>query len=128
MDESQVGAYASGDVRSRILTDLGFVIPQEIEDLAAGDFYTAFSFEEMGRLDHDVLVWITYEPSIVEQLKAHPVRQLLTAATEGREVFMTEMEAGAASFSSVLSIPYLLETFVPQLALAVDGDPSTVVE
>lgn len=32
-----------------------------------------------------------------------------------------------ASFSSPLSIPSLLETFVPQLESAADGDPSTEV-
>jgi iron complex transport system substrate-binding protein len=39
---------------------------------------------------------------------------------------MTEMEAGASSFSSVLSLPYLLDTLVPKLAVSVDGDPGTV--
>ena len=35
--------------------------------------------------------------------------------------------AGAFSFGSPLSIEYVLEALVPELALAVDGDPATVV-
>jgi iron complex transport system substrate-binding protein len=34
---------------------------------------------------------------------------------------------GATSFVTVLSLPYLLEELVPRLALALDGDPGTVV-
>lgn len=125
MSEGEVGAYASGDSRSRILTDLGFVIPPEIDDLAGEQFYSSFSLEEIGQLDRDLLVWITYDPAIVEQLKASPVRQTLDVATDGREVFMSETEAAASSFSSVLSLPVLLETFVPKLQAALDGDPTT---
>ena len=113
MSPTEVGAYASGDARSRILTNLGLVIPAEIDELAGDQFYSQFSLEELKRLDRDVLVWITYEPDIVEQIKASPLRSQMTAVAEGREVFLTEMEAGAASFSSVLSLPYFLETFVP---------------
>jgi len=36
-------------------------------------------------------------------------------------------DLGAASFVSVLSIPFLLDDLVPMLANAVDGDPGTVV-
>jgi iron complex transport system substrate-binding protein len=128
MSPTEVGAYASGDARSRILTELGLVIPAEIDELAGGQFYSQFSLEELKRLDRDVLVWITYEPEIVEQIKASPLRSQMTAVAEGREVFLTEMEAGAASFSSVLSLPYFLETFVPKLVAAADGDPSTSAE
>jgi len=126
-EDGSIGAYAPGDARSRLLTDLGMVIPQEVIDAAGDQFYSQFSMEQISKLDHDVLVWVTYQPEAVAQLKASPLRQQLRAATEGREVFMTELQAGAGSFSSVLSIPYLLDTFVPQLAAAVDGDPSTTV-
>ena len=35
--------------------------------------------------------------------------------------------SGAFSFSSPLSIPFLLDELVPKLAAAVDGDPATAV-
>jgi iron complex transport system substrate-binding protein len=126
-EDGSIGAYGPTDVRSRLLTSLGFVIPQVVVDAAGDQFYSQFSMEEIGKLDHDVLVWVSYLDPQVEAIKASPLRQQLDVVEAGGEVFMGEMEAGAASFSSVLSIPYALETLVPQLALAVDGDPATVV-
>lgn len=48
---------------------------------------------------------------------------------EGREVFIADPgDYGRAfSFVSLLSIPYVLERFVPQLVAALDGDPATKV-
>ena len=34
-------------------------------------------------------------------------------------------QGAAAGFSSPLSLPYLLDSFVPQIEAAVDGDPAT---
>jgi iron complex transport system substrate-binding protein len=127
-DDGSIGAYAPGDARSRILTSLGLAIPQEVVDAAGDQFYSQFSMEEIAKLDHDAIVWISYEPGVIEPLKASPLRQGLTAYKEGREVFLNELEAGAASFSSVLSLPYLLDTFVPKLVAALDGDPATSAE
>ena len=36
--------------------------------------------------------------------------------------------AGASSFVTALTLPYLLDNLVPMLASAVDGDPATKVE
>jgi iron complex transport system substrate-binding protein len=127
LDETQIGAYPTVDARGQLLVDLGMVVPPEIDELAGGQFYTAFSYEEIDRLDRDVLVWITSDPAVVDQIQAHPLRRQLRAFAEGREVFLTQLEAGAASFSSVLSLPHLLDTLVPKLLAAADGDPSTPV-
>jgi iron complex transport system substrate-binding protein len=127
-EDGTIGAYAPGDARSRIITDLGFVIPQVVIDAAGDQFYSQFSLEEIDKLDHDLLLWISYEDAAVAAIKASPLRQQLEVVSEGGEIFMTEMEAGASSFSSVLSLPYLLDTLVPKLAVAVDGDPVTVVD
>jgi iron complex transport system substrate-binding protein len=74
-----------------------------------------------------VLVWIAGDWSVNEQIMANPLRQQLDAVTEGREVFLGPIEAGAFSFSSPLSLPYLLGVMVPQLEAAADGDPATAV-
>ena len=41
------------------MAELGFVTPVEFDELAGDLFYSSFSFEEMGRLDRDVLIWIS---------------------------------------------------------------------
>jgi iron complex transport system substrate-binding protein len=108
------------------MSALGFVTPAEFDELAGDLFYSSFSFEEMGRLDRDVLVWISGDPAINDQIRANPLREQLAAVAEGREL-RDQLQAGAFSFSSPLSIPYLLETLVPQLEAAADGDPATEV-
>jgi iron-siderophore transport system substrate-binding protein len=127
LTETEIGAYASGDARAQLMEALGFVTPAEFDELAGDLFYSSFSYEEIGRLDRDVLVWISSDPAINERIRDHPLRRQLHAAAEGREIFMGQRQAGAFSFSSVLSLPYLLDTFVPQLEAAVDGDPATEV-
>ena len=125
--EEQIGAYASGDGRPRLMSGLGFVTPKEYDDLAGDLFYSTFSWEEISRVDRDVLMWISGEPTVIEQIKANPLREQLTAAKDGREIFLGQIEAGAFSFASPLSIPYFLEQLVPQIEAAFDGDPATAV-
>jgi iron complex transport system substrate-binding protein len=127
MDETSIGAYSPEDTRSRLLTDLGMVIPPEIADLAGDQFYSQFSKEQIGLLDRDLIVWIAGEPGIEDRIRQDPLHGQLRAAAEGREVFLTQLEGGAASFSSVISLPYLLESLVPRMAAAIDGDPATPV-
>ncbi|HWM19377.1 MAG TPA: ABC transporter substrate-binding protein, partial [Ilumatobacteraceae bacterium] len=56
--EGSPGAYTSSDVRSRLLADLGFVIPPEFDEIAGDAFFASFSAEELELLDLDTVVWI----------------------------------------------------------------------
>jgi iron complex transport system substrate-binding protein len=123
----QPGAYSSDDIRSRLMVDLGFVIPPQIDEVAGDAFYASFSAEQIDLLDVDVLAWIADVGATQDAIVANPLRAGLTAVTEGREVFIAGELGGAMSFSSPLSIPYTLDKLVPELAAAVDGDPATVV-
>lgn len=123
----QPGAYASQDGRSRILTDLGFTIPAALDEIAGDSFFASFSAEQIDLLDTDVIVWIGGDELTVASLVDSPLRGGMRAAQEGREVFADVELGGAFSFGSPLSLPYLIEHLVPELALAVDGDPATVV-
>jgi iron complex transport system substrate-binding protein len=126
LEEGVVGGYGPHDSRARHLEQLGFVTPPEIASRAGDTFYASFSLEEIGLLDADVLVWITSDAGVLDRVRENPLRQQLRAATQGREVFLDNpVVGGAASFSSVLSLPYYLDEIVPRLAAAVDGDPAT---
>ena len=72
------------------------------------------------------LVWVAPD-TLPAQLAADPVYSRLDVATQGRAVFLNENEDFGKAFTFVtpLSIPYLLDGLVPQLAAAVDGDPAT---
>lgn len=119
------GAYASVDLRSQVLTALGFQIPERIDELAGDQFFAEISAEQLELLDADVLAWVLLIPSSV--VTDNPLYQQLDAAREGRDLFLDEQLQGAMSFSTVLSLPFLLDELVPQLAAAVDGDPATEV-
>ena len=62
-------------------------------------------------------------------MQADPLYAKLAVKTEGRDIYLEneELLGGATSFITPLSLPFLLEGLVPQLAAAVDGDPATVV-
>lgn len=125
--EGDPGGYASQDSRARLLGELGFVTPPEFDELSGDAFYFTVSSEDISVLDTDVIVWIVGSDDIIAELADLPTRQGLTAFAEGREVVTDALLSGAFSFGSPLSIEYLLENLVPELALAVDGDPATAV-
>lgn len=119
--------YGPEDPRAQILAGLGFVFPESL----AGDeeqFGSSLSAERASDLDDvDVTVWL----GLTKEKDVESVYESTSAYREGRYVdiddTVTENYAVAHSFVTVLSIPYVLESFVPQLAAAVDGDPATTV-
>ncbi|BCB79769.1 iron-siderophore ABC transporter substrate-binding protein [Phytohabitans flavus] len=120
--------YGSQDNRTRILTALGFGLPADLDKVIGDAFGANISAERTDLLDRDALVWIVTDPA-ADKTKLHADRVYggLRVAKEGREVFIDEGEpyGHAFSFVSALSLPYLLEQLVPQLAAAVDGNPAT---
>lgn len=122
----ETGAFTRNDTRGQFLAELGFAPVPEIETLGSGTFFAALSPEDLSALDADLLVWIS-STDAVPDLVALPMRRMLDAHREGREVFAGSLTAAALSFGSILSLPYALERMEPEIALALDGDPATVV-
>ncbi len=121
------GAYASADSRAQVLTEMGFVTPPEFDELAGDAFYFTVSQEELDVLDTDVIVWVVSDETGYQALAAMPLRPSLNAYAEGREVIADPLLSGAFSHGSPLSLEFVIEELVPELALAVDGDPQTKV-
>lgn len=119
--------YGPQDIRSRLLTALGFVLPEGIAEITGSTFGGNLSMERADLLDTDVIIWI--DPQEAEGELGGPVYQALPVHTEGREVLLSSDDelaiGGATSFVSVLSLPYLLDNLVPMLVAALDGDPAT---
>ncbi|MFN3255259.1 MAG: iron-siderophore ABC transporter substrate-binding protein [Ilumatobacter sp.] len=126
--EDGPGAYTSQDTRSRIMTDLGFTIPDANDSGGEGSFFLELSPEDISPLDVDVLVWVAGAFEQIEGiLTSLPTRPSLTAVQEGREIFADLELTGAFSHGSPLSLEYALERLVPEIEAAADGDLSTPV-
>ncbi|MFC3217730.1 iron-siderophore ABC transporter substrate-binding protein [Tianweitania populi] len=122
----ETGGFTSHDSRGRFLAELGFQPVPQIDQLGKGNFYAALSPEDLSALDADLLVWVSSFNSVPD-LVALPMRKILKAHREGREVFAGETIAAALSFGSILSLPFALAELEDGIALALDGDPKTAV-
>lgn len=117
-------ARAPDDPRTRFLTELGFVLPEDIAALLEADSLADVqdgvdvSDEEMDLLDRDLLVWnIGHEPELRDNIEAAPLYDQLDVVRDERVLYVEdELSSGALTWSTVLSLPYALEQLVPELA------------
>lgn len=122
--------FGSQDPRSRVLTDLGFTLPADLDKVIGDEFGANISKERTDLLDTDTIVWIAGDPAKDEaKLHKDALYGDLKVARQQREVYIKESSdyGNSVSFVTVLSLPYMLDRLVPQLAAAVDGDPATKV-
>lgn len=124
---SSVGAgqyfvWTSGDNRGRFLESLGLTVPARFDELAGDNFYAELSGEQLGLLDEtDALVWLQIPGTENATLEAQPGYPALRVGQQGRVLNLTTEQAVALSFSSVLSLPSLLDTIPGELAARVGG-------
>lgn len=131
------GAYIYGpsDIRSQIQHALGFTFPAKFKDIGGKSFGGSISAERTKEIDFDVVVWLDSPASVKSKLGG--LYEQTKADKEGRTIYVpSSIGAGkkpstyASAFSMVtpLSIPWVLQRYVPQLAAAVDGKTSTKVK
>lgn len=121
-----VGAYSSLDVRAQILAKMGFKSTAAIEGLRAGgtDFWIEISLEDFSPLEGDLIVWLTDEDHF-DLVLALDARPFLEVVKQGQEVFAGKLLSSAFSHASLLSLPYAIDTLVPMIDRALDGNPDT---
>jgi iron complex transport system substrate-binding protein len=114
--------WTSEDNRGRFLTSLGFTMPATFDELAGDNFYAQISLEQLGMLDeNDAVGWLEIpgnDKAALDQQAGYPA---LRVGQEGRVVNLTQEQGVALSFSSVLSLPALLDELPAQFATAVGG-------
>jgi len=116
------GFYTAQDGRGRFFTDLGFVVPDEHNELAGDQFYYALSEERVDLLDQDLLVFLAlqfYEggsDAVIEAINADPLLSQLDVVQDGRVFFVADEYDAALNFGTVLSLQYILENMVPEIA------------
>ena len=122
-------AYEDG-LYTRLPHRPGFVVPKSLAPYASaagGGGQAYIPLEPAAVLDDaDVLVWGTETPADRGALEDLSVYRSLRAVQNRNLVFTDGVLAGAIYFTSLLSLPYVLDKLVPMLERAVKGDPSTV--
>ncbi len=122
-EPGQFFLFGPEDSRSRFMTSLGFGIPPQVAELASDSFIATISGEQLDLLDTaDLVVWNVDTPADRELVERDPIYPQLAVAREGRDLFLDEETNAALSFGTVLSIPFLLDELVPELAGTVAGD------
>lgn len=104
---------------TEFLTDLGLVVPSEIDEFVVEGEQAYVPVERIDVLDAaDVLIWGTESDEDQGALEALPGFADLAAVRAGRSIYTGGVLAGAIYFSSPLSLPYIVDELVPQLASA----------
>lgn len=111
--------------RQRFLTSLGFMLPDELAQIAGDAFYGTISGERLDLLDTDVLIWTVTSAEERAAIEDNPLYQQLDVAQDGRAIFLDisgngDLAGPALVFSSVLSLPVVFDELMPQLAAALD--------
>lgn len=131
------GAYIYGpsDPRSQIQHELGFTYPAKFKKVGGTSFGGSISAERTKEIDFDVVVWLDSAANVKSKLGG--LYEQTKAFKQGRTIYIPSGIGGgktnstyAAAFTMVtpLSIPWMIERYVPQLAAAVDGKTSTKVK
>ena len=116
------GFYTAQDSRAQFFENLGFVVPEELVEVAGESFYADLSEERLDLLDRDLLVFldVPFAEEGTPPLEENPLLSQLDAVQAGRVLNVTGQEVDALQFGTVLSLDYLLENLVPNIAEAVE--------
>ncbi len=115
--EAGFGFYTAQDSRGRFFTDLGFVVPDELIEIAGESFYADISAERMELLDQDLIAIVNLQfiEGGRETLENDPLFSQLEAVQDGRVLYLDELPENALGFSSPLSLSYAIGEVVPLL-------------
>ncbi len=124
------GFYTAQDARGRFFTDIGFVIPDELVEIAGESFYANVSSERFDLLDQDLLVFLGVQniDGGRETIQSDPLLSQLNVTKAGHVLFVPPELDDALQFNTVLSIPYLVDGIVPQLQATLGMEPAATAE
>lgn len=122
-DLSTVGIYAPEDPRVALLRDFGMVDAEAVAGaVEEGEFYGTVSAERASELESDVLVTWVEKPSDAQTLVDDDLIGQIPAIASGHFHAESDKEVAMASTNPTpLSIPVVIDTFVPKVAEAVSG-------
>lgn len=113
--------YTAGDSRVQLLRELGFDASPSLPG-SAPSYSVPFGLEQVGSIDADVLVsWYATE-DIRTRLESDPLfRRSPAVARHGYVRLQSPSLRHATTAVTVLSLPWMLDRYVPMLSAAVNG-------
>lgn len=113
--------YLDSDPRVQLLTQLGMELAPSVTELdpkaADESYFYGLGFENLAKLDSDVLVAYFGSQEQADAFVADPLVAAMPQVAEGRFApIVGESFVMASSAPTVLSIPWMLDQYVPQLA------------
>lgn len=118
-DLSTIGFYAAADQRVQFLQDLGMETPEAVQEASeVGKYSGRVSAERVDMFD-DVDVVVTYgDQARLDELVKNPLIARFPAVARNSLVLLANDPMGTAANPTPLSIPYVLDDYLTQLASA----------
>jgi iron complex transport system substrate-binding protein len=119
-----VNVYTANDNRPKFLTAIGMKLAPVVEEKSKGskEFFVPWSAEKANELDSDIFVTWVPDSKTAESIKSDPLLSQIPAIKGGALVADSDNTLTLSiSASSPLSLPWSLDTFLPQLAKAADA-------
>jgi iron complex transport system substrate-binding protein len=122
-DRSTIGIYSPQDPRVAVMNDFGLVNAPVVEkSIEEGQFYGSVSAERAADLESDVLLTYAETEKDLKTFTEDPLLGRIPAVESGHAYAEIDKHLGLSITNpSPLSIPYIIENFLPRVAQAVDG-------
>ena len=118
-----VNVYTANDNRPRFLSEIGMKLAPVVEENSKGseEFFIPWSAEKANELSSDIFVTWVPDAQTADSIKTDPLLSQIPAIRNGALVADSDNTLTLSiSASSPLSLPWALDTFLPQLAGAAD--------
>ncbi|TLM73877.1 iron-siderophore ABC transporter substrate-binding protein [Pseudarthrobacter sp. NamB4] len=119
-----VNVYTANDNRPRFLSGIGMTLAPVVEDNSKGSqkFFIPWSAEKANELESDIFITWVPDAATKDSIKSNPLLGQIPAIKKGALVADSDNTLTLSiSASSPLSLPWSLDTFLPQLATAADA-------
>jgi iron complex transport system substrate-binding protein len=123
-----VNVYTANDNRPRFLNEIGMQLAPVVEENSkdSKEFFIQWSAEKANELESDIFVTWVPDTATTDSIKADPLLGQIPAIKNGALVADSDNTLTLSiSASSPLSLPWSLDTFLPQLADAADTAAGT---
>lgn len=122
-DLSTVGIYAPQDPRVSLMHDFGMVDAASVaEAIKPGEFYGTVSAERAAELESDVFLTWSENEGDMAAFAGHKLIGRIPAIARGHAYAEEDKHVSlAVTNPSPISVPYIVEHFLPEVAKAVDG-------